>query len=345
MKSEKGIIMIVLVIIIVVVIILAAVVILSISGNNPINNAKVANLNQTKEEGSSDNKDKNENILNGSAKEEGSSNDSDKDDNTSNGSAKEVADNTSEYYGKTVTNYTANGVSDWKIFHSDGTNIYLISSDYIPVDKIPATKGGSAIVNALSGYPKAAPLLPAANDSNYSSGTASISSSNPARKWLKSYLDSYSSSNNNMKAVAYLLDTDVWNVYRSDKAEYAIGGPTVEMLMESYSKKMGVDYQAKATSATGYQISKDGGANWANYYDGMFNTSERLYVLSSAFRALAMWLASPSAHGSNHVMFLNDNGMIAYNTYTYGTIGFRPVVCLNSEVSITDNGDGGVTLK
>ena len=55
-----------------------------------------------------------------------------------------------------------------------------------------------------------------------------------------------------MKAVAYLLDTDVWNVYKTDKADYAIGGPTVEMLMKSYSKKMGVDYQAKATSATGY---------------------------------------------------------------------------------------------
>ena len=68
-----------------------------------------------------------------------------------------------------------------------------------------------------------------------------------------------------MKAVAYRVDTDVWNVYRADKAEYAIGGPTVEMLMESYSKKMGVDYQAKATNVKGYQISKDGGANWASY--------------------------------------------------------------------------------
>ncbi len=436
MKNKRGISLIVLVITIVVVIILAAAVILSLSGNNPINNARVANLDQTKDgiessilaysgkaqsqtlgyytvaelltgnrsetesygivgdekttnkdgeeiynidktkfESKIDNLpstptangawyvdgegrvylvyDKKDELPNWAKNKDGEIDDSflnqfivikDGSD-TSNGSAKEVADNTSEYYGKTVTNYTANGVSDWKIFHSDGTNIYLISSDYIPVDKIPATKGGSAIVNALSGYPKAAPLLPAANDSNYSSGTASISSSNPARKWLKSYLDSYSSSNNNMKAVAYLLDTDVWNVYRSDKAEYAIGGPTVEMLMESYSKKMGVDYQAKATSATGYQISEDGGANWANYYDGMFNTSERLYVLSSAFRALAMWLASPSAHGSNHVMFLNDNGMIAYNTYTYGTIGFRPVVSLKSEISIIKNDDGSVTLK
>ena len=69
-----------------------------------------------------------------------------------------------------------------------------------------------------------------------------------------------------MKAIAYLLDTDVWNVYKADKAEYAIGGPTVELLMASYNNKKGTDYQAKAVSKIGYQISEDGGANWANYY-------------------------------------------------------------------------------
>ncbi len=345
MKSEKGISMIVLVIIIVVVIILAAVVILSISGNNPINNAKVANLNQTKEEGSSDNKDKNENILNGSAKEEGSSNDSDKDDNTSNGSAKEVADNVSEYYGKTVTNYTANGVSDWKIFHSDGTNIYLISSGYIPVDKIPATKGG-AIFNK-GAYDKATSLEPAVNDSNYSSGSDSISSNNPARKWLKSYLDSYKSSEYNMKAVAYMLDTDVWNVYKTDKADYVIGGPTIEMLMESYSKKNGVDYQAKATRAIGYKVSKDGGANWSNQYNEMLSTSETLYVLppKSTSGATAMWLASPSANSGIGVMYVDCFGDVNHNYYDDNSVGFRPVVSLKSGISVTKNDDGSVTLK
>ena len=261
------------------------------------------------------------------------------------GSAKEVTDNAADYYGATVTNYTANGVSDWKIFHSDGTNIYLISSEYIPVDKIPATKGGNTLANENSSYPKAAILTPAVNDSNYSSGSASISSSNPVRKWLKSYLDSYKSSNDNMKAVAYLLDTDVWNVYKTDKAAYAIGGPTVEMLMESYSKKMGVDYQAKAVSEIGYQISKDGGVNWADLYSGMFSTSEPLYVLSSSSGALAMWLASPSARDSDRVMFVTYNGSLDYASYNYDVIGFRPVVSLKSGISVTKNDDGSVTLK
>ena len=355
MKNKRGISLIVLVITIVVVIILAAAVILSLSGNNPINNARVANLDQTKDgiessilaytgkaqsqtlgyytvaelltgnrsetesysivgDEKTTNKDGEEiyNIdktkfeskidtlpstptANGAWYVDGEgkvylvydkkdelpswakNKDGEIDDSflnqfivikdgsdTSKGSAKEVADNASEYYGKAVTNYTANGVSDWKIFHSDGTNIYLISSGYLPVNKIPATKGGAIFTKGL--YDKTAPLTPAVNDSNYSSGSESISSSNPAKKWLKSYFDNYSSTNSNMKAVAYMLDTDVWNVYKTDKAEYAIGGSTVEMLMQSYSKKMRVDYQAKAVNKTGYQISKDGGINWANYY-------------------------------------------------------------------------------
>ena len=429
MNNKRGISLIVLVITIVVVIILAAAVILSLSGNNPINNARVANLDQTKDGIESsilaytgkvqsqtlgyytvaeiltgnrseteeygiigDKKTTNNNdeeiynidktkfeskidtlpstpTVNGEWYVDGNgkvylvydkkesmpkwmlNKDGNIDDTFLNkyvvikGSAEEVANNPGEYYGKTVTNYSANGVNDWKIFHSDGTNIYLISSGYLPVDKIPATKGGTTFTRG--DYDKTARLTPAVNDSNYSSGSDSISSNNPARKWLKSYLDSYSSSNSNMKAVAYMLDTDVWNVYKTDKAEYAIGGPTVEMLMESYSKKMGVDYQAKATSATGYPISKDGGANWAYSYSGMLSTSETLYVLPSysTSGANVMWLASPSASGGGNVLYVTCYGGVGYDYYNNTYLGFRPVVCLNSKVSVTDNGDGSVTLK
>ena len=432
MKNKKGISLIVLVITIVVVIILAAAVILSLSGNNPINNARIANLDQTKDgiessilaysgkaqsqtlgyytvtelitgnrseteeygiigdkETTNNNDETIYNIdknkfeakidtlpstptANGEWYVDGNgevylvyekkesmpkwmlNKDGNIDDTFLNkfvvikGSAEEVANNPGEYYGKTVTNYSANGVSDWKIFHSDGINIYLISSDYIPVDKIPATKGGNTLVNTNSSYSKAAPLTPVLSDSNYSSGSASISSSNPARKWLKSYLDSYSSSNNNMKAVAYMLDTDVWNVYKADKAEYAIGGPTVEMLMESYSKKNNVNYQAKAANSNGYYISKDGGINWESYCLGMFSIYETLYVIPKykSSDAVASWIASPSLLSTGHLfnVFCDGNVNSDYR-YDYDSIGFRPVVCLKSEISITNNEDGSVTLK
>ena len=439
MNNKRGISLIVLVITIVVVIILAAAVILSLSGNNPINNARVANLDQTKdgiessilaysgkaqsqtlgyytvaelltgnrsetesygivEDEKTTNKDgeeiynidkakfeskidtlpstptangawyvdengkvylvydKKDELPNWAKNKDGEIDDSflnqfivikDGSD-TSKVSAKEVADNAPDYYGKTVTNYTANGVSDWKIFHSDGTNIYLISSDYIPVDKIPATKGGNILVNTNSAHPKAVSLTPAINDSNYSDGSESISSDNPARKWLKSYLDNYSSSNENMRAVAYMLDTDVWNVYKTDKAKYAIGASTIEMLMESYSKKNNVNYQAKAANSNGYYISKDGGINWESYCLGMFSIYETLYVIPKykSSDAVASWIASPSFLSTGHLfnVFCDGNVNSDYR-YDYDSIGFRPVVCLKSEISITNNEDGSVTLK
>ena len=429
MKNKNGVSLIVLVITIVVVIILAAAVILSLSGNNPINNARIANLDQTKDgiessilaysgkaqsqtlgyytvaelltgnrseteeygiigdkETTNNNDEAIYNIdknkfeskidtlpstptVNGEWYVDGNgkvylvydkkesmpkwmlNKDGNIDDTFLNkfvvikGSAEEVANNPGEYYGKTVTNYSANGVSDWKIFHSDGINIYLISSDYIPVDKIPATKDGTALVNINPDYPKAAPLISAVNDSNYSNGSQSISNNNPARKWLKLYLDNYSSTNENMRAVVYMLDTDVWNVYKTDKAKYVIGGSTVEMLMESYNNKKNTDYRVKAASEVGYEISKDGGENWSTSYSGILSTADLQYVLDNHSGANAMWMASPAANNNGGMMTVDHYGDVGRNNYNYGGLGFRPVICLKSNIKLENNADGSVTLK
>ena len=62
--------------------------------------------------------------------------------------AQEVLENPKVYYGSIVTNYTTENIEidnnvDWKIFHSDGNNIYLIASDYLPVDILPTTAQGN----------------------------------------------------------------------------------------------------------------------------------------------------------------------------------------------------------
>ncbi len=49
---------------------------------------------------------------------------------------------------------------------------------------------------------------------------------------------------------------NVWNVYDGNKAEYAIGGPTIELLFKSYNEKYGTSYVAEATSEVGYSIKK-----------------------------------------------------------------------------------------
>ena len=113
------------------------------------------------------------------------------------------------------------------------------------------------------------------------------------------------------------------------------------MLMASYNKKYqseGKDYRAQATSSIGYQISKDGGTNWATYYSGML--SDSLYVLQGSNGANAMWLASPSAGSTNHVMHVYCGGHVYITGYTNTSIGFRPLACLKSDIQLEVDGDG-----
>ncbi len=139
-----------------------------------------------------------------------------------------------DYYGKKITNYSANGVSDWKIFYSDGNNVYIIASDYIDVDKLPSTSKGHKPENTYSEYPKAAHLKNVINDY---SGSSDIIDEKVKKLNNDFFNEGFTSSYANMRAVAYMLDTDVWSCFKTEQAEYAIGGPTVEMLMASYNKK------------------------------------------------------------------------------------------------------------
>ena len=248
-----------------------------------------------------------------------------------------VAKKSQDYYGKRITNYSANGVDDWKIFYSDGNNVYLISTDYVEVEKLPAPKnGGSKPVNTNTSYIKAAPL------SNVVSGYDG--SSNITEEKIKAlnsdyFSKGYTSINNNMKAVAYMLDTEIWSCFAGEKAEYVVGGPTVEMLMESYSQIHKVDYRSRASSDVGYEISKDGGANWVRY-GVILSKSDRLYVLPISNGANAMWLASPSAMSIGNVMIVGNNGNVDRVSYIQTNIGFRPIVCLKSYVMLELDGDG-----
>ena len=338
MKNKKGISLILIIIAIVVLVSISAVVVVLVSDKNQTNNEIKENTNS------------NENVTNS---EETITPSNPVNTTTSVGSlsAKIVGDNASEYYGKTVTNYTANGVSDWKIFHSDGENIYLISSEYLPIDKIPATKGGAAIVNTNSKYPKAAQLMPAVNDTNYSNGSESISSTNPARKWLKSYFDNNytSGSNDNMQALAYMMDTDVWNTYKTGKADYAIGGPTLEMLAASYNKiheSKKIEYKI---TENGYDVkwSTDENFDDDKWHISGISTSESLYVLPSyeTSGAKTMWLASPSGAGPHYLMHVHSSGDVGAALCGRAAVGFRPIVCLSSGIQMEQNDDGSVSIK
>ncbi len=148
-----------------------------------------------------------------------------------------------------------------------------------------------------------------------------------------------------MKAVAYMLDTNVWSVFKGDKAEYAIGGPTIELLVKSYNQKYGTNnHQVSANNGLGYQWSVDGGTSWTN--DGCIDIlggNDGLYNSISTDLADGYWIASPAGNNSNYLVW--SARQVHYISYHIPCVGFRPVVCLNSNVQLEKNSDATYTIR
>ena len=247
-------------------------------------------------------------------------------------------------YGATVTGYTlpSGTTTDvkWKIFYADNSNIYLIADNYVERANLPnSTNGTTATANkpndGNSSYARTAYFSNILED--YKDGSSRITE-NKLKALNNDYFNTkgYTSENSNMKSVAYMMDTTAWNSKFRDtsKAEYVVGGPTVELLFKSYNEKYKTAYESQASSATGYQIRKTSSDSWSNYVNSMLKTSDSLYVITKQTDALAYWLASPSAYGPNFVMDVPCNGTVNYGGYLISGYGFRPLVCLKSDVTL-----------
>ena len=265
-------------------------------------------------------------------------------------SASDIAAKTdkTKIYGAKVTGYTlpSGTTTDvgWKIFYADNSNIYLIADNYVERTNLPySTNGTTATSNkpndGSSSYARTAYFSNILND--YVTGSARITD-NKLKALNNDYFNTkgFTSTNSNMKSVAYMMDTTAWNSkFKGNKAEYAIGGPTVELLFKSYKGKYGTTYESQAIESsdktnTGYQIRKTSKDTWANYVSSMLTTNDSLYVITSQTNALAYWLASPSAYSTSDVMIVYFYGEVNHNSYNYNSYGFRPLVCLQSNVTL-----------
>ncbi len=152
-----------------------------------------------------------------------------------------------------------------------------------------------------------------------------------------------------MKAVAYMLDTSIWKTFvNTDVADYAIGGPTVELLFNSYNQTHQTQYKAKAKSEIGYQVSCDNGSTWSQSTSKNLE-KEKPYVVSDTTKANGMWLASPHSNyetigtglmevgcgGSVFTDFCHDIQDSSWEKFgKYVGEGFRPVICLKSNFNL-----------
>lgn len=250
-------------------------------------------------------------------------------------------------YGKTVTGYTLKtvdgkdyneAVKNWKLFYADGTNIYLIADEFILPQYMPLS-GKTAVGDKtwLADGNKMA--------EGYQNGSNHIT--DPKIKALNNdyfNVKRFSSTEHPWKVVAYLLDTKIWENFKADSAEYAIGTPTLELFIASFNQKYNDGLKALATGNLGYKIAGCAGVEGTHFdvqgnHLGCLPNEDTLYVAKKVERPGDMWIATPADTTYQYKqMFYIDDGksrtsaqiMHQEPTGTYGAryAGLRPVVCL-----------------
>lgn len=271
----------------------------------------------------------------------------------SGGNATEIANNAEIYYGREITNYTDPGGDPdikWQIYYADkdSNTIYLIADRYARNSYVPQSKGSYSITK----------------DGNYDIGfyricdayTGSASITDARIKKLISWVSSYPSSTNaNIKSVAYLLDIDLWNTQYKDSTygAYAIGGPTLELFCKSYKDTHPDRYiECANMDSRGYNVKWSDGKSYEAYISGLPTSVDytkifrnyRLYVIPENSNSYRYWLASPSANGDDRLLYVHYFGSVN-NYYLTDSLGVRPVVCLQSGIQLVSNGDGTYRLS
>lgn len=284
-------------------------------------------------------------------------------------------------YGREV-NYGINlgkGVDNtsltWKVFYDDGTNVYLIASDYVKRSNA-ILAGALSNIGAIAGTGdydikwadttgifktfKNAQSSSAANGAadiftNRPAGTAYLTNRGLLSFWKAKTKTSY---NDNAKMTACLMDTKAWSGfvastvstasnYNADKC-YAIGGATLSLWVESWNAKHGeLSNDTKKqqlyynnVTATGYRIGTgsvptNDSIALDKELDG-YNDTLYFPHKSSTKGCYGYWLASPSNNNSIQQMWIFFGGGIYKYHYYHNEIGVRPVVCLPSTVKVSD---------
>ena len=211
-------------------------------------------------------------------------------------------------FGAIVNGYECKNnlaINNWQIFYADENNIYIIADDYIPYEYIPIDSFNYRLSKGKTNYN--------AYFSNNNRYNGSESIVDEKIKMLNNdyfEIKGYTSNSINMNSVAYMLDTKAWSVYKGNYGDYAIGGPTVELLTKSYNKKYRTNYETQASNAIGYQVRKDSSSTWENSIIDSLNFNDSTYVIKSIEKAQGMWMASPSANAGYSILYVYYEGNI-----------------------------------
>lgn len=269
------------------------------------------------------------------------------------------------HYGDSVDSsfFTSNEETDWtwQLFYDDDTYIYLIASDYVKNSKLPmngnegygttdlikttqtdAKKDYCARFTSSARYNDG--VLTAGTIYKEGSASTAITGNRLTSTYLKWVANNRTSTNTNIQAVAYMMDTAKWSNFAGSmySSAQAIGGPTVELFVKSYnavntSNPLGTyDTMTLDTNynTKGYKVWRNSDDTWQGYGDSNDLGSEsNMWCNHSNTNANGYWLASPSSSDVNFVRGVSYNGYLYYYSAYNASYGFRPVVSiLKSEI-------------
>ena len=260
--------------------------------------------------------------------------------------AQMVAEHPELYYGLTVTNYESqNGQKDWKIFYSDwkensdDAHIFLITGDYADLsqpDRLDANTG-------MALYSGAKYRVNWTSVPNFQEVDENVLERLKGTGYnIKQY-----SKEDNSKCASTLLNANNWAKYKdnSGKAEYAVGGSTLEMWISSwnnlYEKKYGKIYFG--LNEDGYYIGNTEEPQAYNL-NVQVSDNDKLYfsqdtsVVDGGKNTKFYWLSSPNPSTGAPSLYVIGYGNINYDSYKYFNdrmcVALRPVVSLNKDVTV-----------
>ena len=263
----------------------------------------------------------------------------------SSSSNKKIKNMTSENYGDkynysvTVNNVT---IDDWKVFYKDDDGIYIITSEYLPIE----TFGNKDDENSLRSK---ANLKIVGDKYGMYFSTDNLKYQEPNQDIMNKYfkllkLDSTDGSN---KMISEMLHSENWDdlVNKDMGAAYAIGGVPIEMFVASWNEKYPNEKLYLSVEEKGYRIgTSENPTTYEVELNSMKGYDDKLYFPtkdiieegthgSIDYKVTGYHLASPSwcqnsPYGkcSTTEILYESSGKIKGTLYgTYGS-ALRPIV-------------------
>ena len=285
--------------------------------------------------------------------------------------------------------------NDWRIFYvgTDNTvegkipqeRVFLIAADYVPKDSCDALKSALAsshlhVDSSETGQTyKWVDDIPDYHCNDNHNLTLNSEKDQcsfpeifmPSTTYCENnnhYYCSSHTSNINSKCASALQCTGNWSSFKTGYADYAIGGPTLEMWVASWNQKHGTEKTLYANGnensddKEGYYVGDHDGCTDEYYYvDDYDGYSDSLYFPHHEGESLelfdvsddysgdrdgyvtcyAYWLASPSAGMSSNMMCVDCNGLVSDTSCNYDCCGVRPVVSLKPRVKVEWKSEDG----